>query len=85
MKVRFYIKDPDGFYYGAEQAAKKVVSDITGGDPTVLSDNEKDAIITSRIDAIQDKMEAWAEFGECIMLELDMDTGDLAVLPKNKW
>jgi hypothetical protein len=85
MKVRFYIKDPDGFHDGAVQAAEKLARDIGGGNSELLDDNERADIIERRRNRILDKLEPWTDFGECVVLELDFDTGDMVILPKNKW
>ena len=76
MKIKVYIKDPDGFSNAINDSICEELNKLP------LNNKEKDAILEIRSEEVEDKLSKWVESNECVTLEFDLDTGIASVLPK---
>lgn len=76
MKIKVYIKDPDGFGDAINDSIRDELNKLP------LNNKEKEAILDIRREEVEDKLSKWVESNECVTLEFDLDTGTASVLPK---
>lgn len=74
MKFTITFKDPDGVYECIQDA---VVASL---DATGLDDQEREAIIESRIETVQRGLSKWLRCNEYVDVEFDTDTMTARVL-----
>lgn len=80
--IRFYLKDPDGFY---ESVTDYVMDEIEEERLDELRElNLDDKFIDAKRDAIFEKLEKWVDFHECVTLEYDPITDTMRVVELNK-
>ncbi len=75
MKFTVYLKDPDGFYEGVQEAAE---ASITFKDD--LSRNELDVLVEARVENIWSVLDRWVGHQEYIEIEFDTEAGTARVL-----
>lgn len=78
MKIKITLKDPDGFYESVRQAVSDQLASID-----VISDEEREVLEESRIEAVNEKLSKWVEFNEYIYLEFDTDQETARILEKS--
>jgi hypothetical protein len=76
MKVKVYLKDPDGFLDGVKDSVRKLVGDLGGK----LTSEEKDIIVERRSQEALEFMSQWVEYDECVLLEFDTDAKTATVV-----
>lgn len=74
MKVKLFLKDPDGVYESVKDAVQETL-------PDGLSEDEAEDLLKSRMEEAHEKLEKWVEWKEYVTVELDTDTGEARVLP----
>lgn len=74
MKVKLYLKDPDGVYESVKDAVQETL-------PDGLSEDEAEDLLKSRMEDAHEKMKKWVEWKEYVTVEVDTDTGEARVLP----
>ena len=78
MKIRVYLKDPDGFGNDVDEAVKKSLSDLG------LDADEMETLIERRREKVWDKLEKWVSCQEYVELEFDLDTMEAKVLENKR-
>lgn len=76
MKLKLTLKDPDGVFEMIREAAESQVEAMEG-----LDDNEKESLIESRQEKIDEKLSKWIQYSEYIFIEFDTELGTATVLP----
>lgn len=76
MKIKVYIKDPDGFYESVNEAVNEFVKDIA------VSTREKELIVHERTENVWNTLSKFVNHQECVTLEFDTETGTAVVLPR---
>lgn len=79
MKIKIQMKDPDCF----EQLEQEIVDNLFTGE-TNLSNEEVDAVVEKRKDAITDLLDTWFEYEEYLTVEVDTETKTIRVVPLNE-
>lgn len=74
MKVKLFLKDPDGVYESVRDAVQETL-------PDGLSDTEQEELLASRTDDTHEKLKAWVQWKEYVTVEIDTETGEAKVLP----
>ena len=74
MKVKLFLKDPDGVYDSVNDAVQETL-------PDGLSEDEAEDLLKSRTEDTHEKLKKWVEWKEYVTVEIDTDTGDARVLP----
>ncbi len=75
MKFTVYLKDPDGFYEGVQEAA---YDSITIKDD--LSRNELERLAETRVENIWEVLDRWVGHQEYIEIEFDTEAGTAKIL-----
>jgi hypothetical protein len=75
MKIKIQLKDPDGFYDGIREVAKRVGDEIQG-----ISDDTRELVEDKTHDDISEILSKWVEFGEYITIVFDTEEGTATVL-----
>lgn len=76
MKVKVYLKDPDGFSNAIDEAVCDSMSGLIGH----IDDEECDAIQEIRREEVRKKLQKWVQYGECIDVEFDLELGTAIIL-----
>jgi len=76
MKIKITLKDPDGVYECIRQDVESHVESIEG-----LDAEEREELLESRTDSVNDKLSKWIEYGEYVTVEFDAETGEAKVIP----
>lgn len=76
MKIRLYLKDPDGMSNSVQEAIRDEVEGIG-----LNSQNEVDSVMELREEEVWESLEKWIEFKEYVMIEIDTDAMTARVLP----
>lgn len=74
MKVKLFLKDPDGVWESVKDAVQETL-------PEGLSEDEAEALLKSRMEDTHQKLKKWMEWKEYVTVEVDTDTGEAHVLP----
>ena len=74
MKVKLFLKDPDGVYESVRDAAQETL-------PDGLSEEETESLLKSRTADMHEKLKNWVQWKEYVTVEIDTDTGETKVLP----
>jgi len=77
MKIRVYLKDPDGFSDGLKDSVEKELKAVPG-----LSDRERELLFEARRDLAGEVLGRWVEYGEYVWLEFDTEAKTATVLTK---
>lgn len=77
MKFKIYLKDPDGFYDGVQEAAEQLAEDECNPNSAVFGD-----LVEAKEEEVWDGLSSWTEYREYVTLEFDTETGDLTVVPQ---
>ena len=78
MKVKIYLKDPDGF----SEIGQDIVDQLNL--PDTLSNEEVEAVVEKRKEEISSILEEWVEYNEYVVLELDTEKKTLRVLTQEE-
>lgn len=78
MKIKVYLKDPDGFSNDVQEAVKKSLSDLG------LDDDELEPLMERRLEKVWNKLEKWVDCQEYIEIEFDLDTMTATVLENKR-
>lgn len=76
MKFKITLKDPDGVYESVRQAAE---GSLPEGE---LSDDEREALMETRMKRLNDIIGKWFEYGEYLTVEVDTETRTISVCLK---
>jgi hypothetical protein len=76
MKVKLFLKDPDGVYESVKDAVQETL-------PDGLSEDEAEDLLKSRMADTHENLKKWVEWKEYVTVEIDTDTGEARVLPVN--
>lgn len=76
MKFTIFLQDPDGFYDSMQQAAEKYVNEHFPS----ADEDEKEALVDSRLDKMKDFISKWVQYGENIQIEFDTEAGTATVV-----
>lgn len=76
MKIRVYLKDPDGFYEGVNDACSASLKEMA------LTDKERDRLLDTRVEETWEKLDKWVSDQEYVELEFDTETGTAIVVAK---
>lgn len=79
MKFRITMKDPDGPYECIRDAAKEMVEQIEGIEPS-----ERESIVENRAETLTDFAGRWMEYGEYLEVEFDTEAGTATVIPRKR-
>lgn len=79
MKFKITMKDPDGVYDCIHDAAKEWAGQVTGVD-----EDEREGLVESKHEKLQEICKAWFEYGEYLTVEIDTETRTIAVKPRNQ-
>jgi hypothetical protein len=79
MKIRVYLKDPDGFSTSVDEDVEKAVKKFDG-----LSDNERQSVIATRTEAVWKSLEKFVEYQEYIGIVFDTENGTATVEERKK-
>lgn len=74
MKVKLFLKDPDGVYESVKDAVQETL-------PDGLNDDEAEDLLKSRMEDTHEKLKQWVEWKEYVTVEIDTATGEAKVLP----
>jgi len=74
MKVRLFLKDPDGVYDSINEAIEKSLDGVDG-----LSKSERESLMSDRREALD--LSEWVQWGESVTVEIDTDAGTARVVP----
>lgn len=74
MKVKLFLKDPDGVYESVKDAVQETL-------PDGLSEDEAEDLLKSRMEDTHEKLKKWVEWEEYVTVEIDTGTGEARVLP----
>lgn len=74
MKVKLFLKDPDGVHESVKDAVQETL-------PDGLSEGEEEELIEIRMRETHEKLKTWVEWKEYVTVEIDTDTGHAKVLP----
>ena len=74
MKVKLFLKDPDGVYESVKDAVQATL-------PDGLSEDEAKDLLKGRTEDTHEKLKKWVEWKEYVTVEIDTDTGEARVLP----
>lgn len=77
MKFRITMKDPDGVYDCVKDAAKEWANKITEVD-----EDEREALVESKHEKLQELCREWFEYGEYLTVEVDIEAGTCTVVPR---
>lgn len=77
MKFKVTMKDPDTLYVAIGEAVEQAVGDIIGVD----GDDERNALITARVDKVNALCGQWFKYGEYLTVEIDTVAGTCTVVP----
>lgn len=80
MKIKVYLKDPDGFYDGIADAVRDSMAEFNGK----LTESEKDDVATRRSEEANEALRRWVEFGEYVSIEFDTQSKTAKVLERTK-
>lgn len=75
-KFQVTFKDPDGPYDCIQEEARRQVNAIEG-----IDEDEKEDLISSRVDKIKEVTGRWFQWGEYVTIEIDTETGTATVMP----
>ena len=74
MKVRLYLKDPDGCYEGFKESAVESVKAVTG-----LTPKERECLVIERAERMAEQLSDWVKYGEYVGVEFDIaDDGTIS-------
>lgn len=76
MKLRLTLKDPDGVGNCLYDHAEQSTVGIEG-----LSSEEMTDLMNSRMESAREYLKKWIKWDEYISIEIDMETGEIKVLP----
>jgi len=76
MKFKITMKDPDGVYECVEDAVTMSLKGLE------LSEDEREAVMEKRREAVMEAISKWFEYGECLNVEVDTDAGTIEVLSR---
>jgi hypothetical protein len=79
MKIKLTLKDPDGVYASIGVAIYESIGEVDG-----LSDRERRLIVRERRNEIDEQLSRWLRFGECLTVEIDIETQTARVVPANE-
>lgn len=77
MKIRIFLKDPDGVYESLRDAFAEAVADENPN----LSSDERQTIAEQRKEDADGVIRKWIEFEENVTIEIDTETNTAIVLP----
>lgn len=77
VKIRFYLKDPDGFYDAVREAAERIASEIVSPNAPVFDDQ---VVICE--DDLWDELSNYVEYREYISLVYDTEDGTFSVVAR---
>ena len=80
MKIKVYLKDPDGFYDGISDAVRDSMAEFGGK----LTESEKDDVANRRRKEANEALRRWVEFGEYVSIEFDTQAKTATVLERTK-
>lgn len=72
MKIAVYLKDPDGFYDAVKDAA-------TASLPKDLDDDEREAVMETRLEKTWEKLKKWVQYQEYVTIIFDTEAGTATV------
>lgn len=75
MKFKITMKDPDGFYDAIQEAAEEWAKEITA-----IDEDERESIVESRKEKLQEITKEWFEYSEYLTVEIDTETQSIAVV-----
>lgn len=74
MKVEITFKDPDVVYEAVRDAVTREVNAIES-----LDEDEKEDLIETRVEKVNDKLDKWIKYGEYVTIEFDTDADTATV------
>ena len=77
MKIRIYMKDPDGVYDSITDAVGDSLREQKG-----LTDAERKRLEDIRRETINSACSRWIQWGEDITIEIDTDADTATVVPR---
>lgn len=78
-KFTVTLKDPDGFYEAANDAARDAVGAIEGIDP-----DERESLVDARAEKLRIFMGRWVKYGEYVDLEFDTEANTATVVARSR-
>ena len=76
MKFTISFKDPDVVHDAVREAVEREVNAIES-----LDADEKEDLIETRSEKINDKLDKWIKYGEYVSIEFDTEAGTATVQP----
>lgn len=73
MKVRVYLKDPDGFSDEVDEAVRASLADLG------LDEDEMEPLIAKRTEKVWKQLAQWVEHQEYVAIVFDLTTGTATV------
>lgn len=78
MKIQITFKDPDVVYEAVRDAVTKEVNAIES-----LDADEKESLIETRTEKVNDKLDKWIKYGEYVTIEFDTEA-DTATVQRSR-
>ena len=76
MIFRITVKDPDGVANSMQEAARRSIEDVNIDD-----ENERELLIDSRREQLDELASTWIEYEEYITIEIDTEANTAVVVP----
>ncbi len=75
MKIRLYLKDPDGVAQSVQDAVEEHVRELG-----LSSQQEEDSATEEVTEEFWEELAPWVEFQEYVIVDIDTDTGETGVV-----
>ena len=73
VKVKLFLKDPDGVYESVKDAVQETL-------PDGLNEDEAEDLLKSRMEDTHEKLKTWVKWKENVTVEIDTEAGTAVVL-----
>lgn len=74
MKIRITMKDPDCLDMPIDEAVRAELKNVQG-----IDEQEREQLVEDRKEKIRKRLLKWFEYGEYLVVEVDLDTDTVSV------